>query len=281
MVQAKSEASTTLEQTVEGMLADAQDATVASNPQPHLKLVRKSSSEPRGHRVSWPFEEKSAPVWPPLDAPNVRREESVIAEIARARNEKLWRVGAVARRMSTQIKRSVDVLHESSRGALRRFESLPRSKQILWVAAPYVGAAFLVGLLMAIDEKETVAITAVPVPAAVEANPSPQPIIAEAAAAAVAEAPAPPTAPAPRSPMVKERHQLPVYATLYARPDDELKVARVRPQLLTVYPDFPTEEGWVLVMTEKGTVGYLERARLDGDPEPKTKKKRVRPRRRK
>jgi hypothetical protein len=273
-------ASTTLEQTMEGLLAEPQDATVASNPQPRLKLVRESS-EPGG-RVPWPFGEKSDADWSSrpvgtleeMDAPNVRREDSVIAEIARARSDKLWKVGVVARRMSTQIKRSVDVLHDSSRSALRRFESLPRTKQIMWVAAPYLGAAFLVGLLMAFDEKETVEITASPVPMA-EAKPQ---------APEVPEVPEvvtqPVKAPEPQG-FKKETHQLPVHATLYARPDGELKIARVRPQLLTVYPQFPTDEGWVLVVTEKGTVGYVEKARLEGDPEPKAKKKKIRPRRRK
>lgn len=267
-------ASTSVELTADGELADSKS---------HLRLVKKSSSEP-DQRVAWPFEEKADPDWSPrairreLDEvipPNVRREDSVIAEINAARNEPLWKVGAVARRMSTQIRGAVDVLHDSSRGALRRFESLPRSKQIMWVAAPYVGAAFLVGLLMALDDEESVEISAVPVPAAIAAKPAPKPVQAK-----VVEAP---SLPAPAAPKVeRETHQLPVHATLYARPDSDLKVARVKPQLLTVYPDFPTEEGWVLVVTEKGTVGYLEKARLDGDPEPKKgKKKKVRPRRRK
>src|SRR5688572_29072683 len=278
MVHAAHEASITIETTAEGSLADSKGG---DGPRAAWPFGDTERDPPRSMDAKWAprpihmtIEEMLPPeaIPPEKVKPNVRREESVIAELAQARSGSLHRAAA-------QIKEAVDVLHDSSRSALRRFESLPREKQIMWVAAPYVGAAFLVGLLLAFDAGGDGPVEITPVTPAIAETlappiPTPTPEIARLA----------PTAPLTTAgPIAKETHQLPIRATLYARPDGELKIAQVRPQLLTIYPDFPAAEGWVLVMTEKGTVGYLEKARLEGEPEPskKGKKKKVRPRRRK
>ncbi len=251
---------------------------------------------PEGSKRSWesidgmgePRPNEPTQLRPDL-APRVRNEDSVVAEIVRARGDTLWKVGAMARRMSNDLKDAVVVLHDSSRSALRRFESLPRRKQLMWVAAPYLGAAFLVGLLLALNSAAhgPVAIspisTAIAEPAAPPVTPMPdlQPVTPPAPA--VERTPEPPPAPAPE-PVLRE---LPVRAVLYVRPDIRYNAAahlRARSQV-TVYTDFPAPEGWVLAVSEKGTVGYLEAARLEGAPADRRphrhKKKRVRPRRRK
>src|SRR5262249_31310627 len=92
-------------------------------------------------------------------AVRLKRNESVIAEAQKARKG-LWRIGFVAKRSATDVASAfstmghaaASIIGERSVNAVRHFESLPRKKQILWVAAPYAVVLFLVLLLIFLKE---------------------------------------------------------------------------------------------------------------------------------
>lgn len=283
-----------------------------SSTQTHLKLVPTGERQVRSPPI-WPFQEESTPpgarwaprridsalkeIVPPDDSEistplvevvsvsnlNLRRNESVLAEVAAERRSTLWRVHVAARRMSTELRAAVDRLQASTKSAVRRFETLPRKRQLMWVLAPYVGALVLILLLWAIGASDADSAEPVPPPGRSKVAPTP---VQEARVPAPAPEQAPPTveqpparkpAPAPAE-LRTELHQLPVWSRLYTRPDAGYKIAaHLRPGTkVTIYPDFPTEPGWHLAESEKGTIGFIQQARLDGIPAKKKSRRRRR-----
>lgn len=236
----------------------------------------------------------------------LRRDESVLADLEAARGGTLHRV------------------RDQSMAALRRFESLPRRKQLLWVMAPYAGALLLIVLLLYLRSPEPTQIPTQPtvVVAANGASPEAAPVepagqpektaqpeataqpenavqpedtanTAEAAAkttpAAANEAAAVIQAalakPEPSAAVQTQIHKLPIRASLFVRQDGDYKrAARLRAGAeVIVFTNFPTDEGWVLAQSSKGTIGFLPAANLKGERDPElepTKKPQRRTRRR-
>ncbi len=246
----------------------------------------------------------------------LRRDESVLADLEAARGGTLHRV------------------RDQSMAALRRFESLPRRKQLLWVMAPYAGALLLIVVLLYLRSPEPTQIPTQPtvvvaanaaspeatpvepegqsekaaqpeVTARPEATAQPEgtarsenaantaaagstPVAAnEASTAAVIQAALAKAEPEPSAGVQTQIHKLPIRASLFVRQDGDYKrAARLRAGAeVIVFTNFPTDEGWVLAQSSKGTIGFLPAANLKGERDPElepTKKppKRTRRRRR-
>lgn len=234
---------------------------------------------------------------PESSRPVLRREESVLQEAARVRNSPVHRIGRAAGHLRTQLSTAGRALAvrvtESGVAAMRRFERMPRWKQVLWVAAPYASALALVGFLMlsrpgAVDvmaeplpaERPTVPIASSAQEGPASANQAPDP--AEAQSAALPEVGADPDDGAPRieeaeeqtslapTRLVRQKITLPRGSALYIRPTAEvIRSARLRAgHVVTIYPDFPAPEGWVLGQSEKGTVGFISTLHLAGQRDP-------------
>lgn len=251
---------------------------------------------------------KQFPLPPPTEfgEPDVhlRREESVIADAMVVKNDALFRAREYARRASTVAAergvRFASTIGEHSVAALRKFEAMPRKKQLVFVAAPYALAAVLVLVLLQVRSSEPQAAPAnrVTPPAPVEA-----PVEAPVAAAAAAPAPTPapeeipliaprPTRAAPTTAPKEEdlgrvnigasiERTLPRRTRLFSRPAPGKHSARLRKgAAVTIYPDFPAKDGFVLAQSAKGTIGFLSVLHLDGKPDPKIEKKRRNKRRR-
>ncbi len=204
----------------------------------------------------------------PTVRPHLRRNESVIQEAARFRASPIHQLTLVAARLrsgSGAVGRTVAAtVTDWSATALRRFERLPRWQQAGWVAAPYAGAIGLVGYLFF-------------------ARPDPVAVVADASAtrwaAAVekteTEEPAHPGARAPSrrtadGGLSTRRVRLAVPSALFIRPDPTVfRSARLRAgHRVTVFPEFPTPEGWMLARSEKGTIGFISTLHLAGERDP-------------
>lgn len=240
----------------------------------------------------------------------LRREESVIAEAAALRGGPMVALQKLKKRLGTlSSTRGLDFVNavaEVSLRGLERFQRLPRKKQLLWVATPYLCAALLVWVLFEMNrrgdgeaEGPVVAVDTT-APAAAPANTvvrvrvkpmepeTPEVERPEAAPAQVAtpEVPTPevPTPEAAReAPTAKtiavepaaaalggEARVLPVRSALYIRPDAAVaKAARLRAgSKLTVFSAFDAPEGWVLAQSEKGTIGFVSTLHLEGKRDP-------------
>ncbi len=239
----------------------------------------------RSERGPWPTD--------PLLELGLRSPEEVAAEAASLRRGPLRELGAG---LSSLIGRGV----EGTLGALLRFESLPRRRQLLWAIAPYVAALGLVlvlfGLTRGPGEQAPLQI-APPPPSEPELDARADTVVRhriaparpgesaprvvtiaskggmEAKSAAELEAEEPADAPTPASAaqaMVGEPAVLPIRSALFIRPDVEVARAARLPAgaRLTVYPRFPAPAGWVLAQSAKGTIGFLSRRHLAGQPDP-------------
>lgn len=221
--------------------------------------------------------EASTPLVEVVSTPNLRlrRDESVLAEVIAERRSTLWRAAVAARRMSTRLQITATHLRDSTSGAIRRFETLPRHRQILWVAAPYVVALLLVLVLLFFsrspDEPAAAnqarsapaqAATESPKIAGEKTKPADPPVASSDDAQPAPKATADPDPP----PLRSEVRRIPVWSRLYVRPNTGYKIAaHLRPGTeVTLYPDFPTEDGWHLARSEKGTIGFIQQERLDG-----------------
>lgn len=251
--------------------------------------------------------------------PPLRREESVLEEAEALRHRNLFRlrrwgaglkaslpdglvrrapdVRALARPLVDRGVRAASRVGDVSLVALRRFEKLPRKKQLLWVAAPYAVALVLVGLLIGSSaDEEVTPLAAEPTEPGLVAAPPPAPEPAAEAAEAAAQAPAD-EAPEPSSAperavlmpaadaaepepagLTTEQVRLPRRTKLFVRADARSRrpIRLRRGTALTVYPDFPTPEGWRLVQTEKGTVGFVSALHLADQPDPRVDRRRRR-----
>lgn len=265
---------------------------------PHLGKGRRGQPTIGGHLDKFPLP-------PPTEFgdanPNIRREESVIAEAQFVKNDALFQARRYARRASSIVAdhgyRFASTIGERSVAAIKRFEALPRKKQILWVFAPYLVAAVLVLLLLQLRSGEPRAATApaanppaaaavadVRAPEAVEDPPliAPRPLPPPAAKTAVAKTDVAKTdevgspdvgAGIPRT--------LPRRTRLLSRPEPGRHSARLRKGAeVTVFPDFPAPDGFVLAQSSKGTVGFLSVLHLEGQSDPALDKRKKRRRRR-
>jgi len=106
---------------------------------------------------------------------------------------------------------------------------------------------------------------------------------AEPTADAAPEAPAPAAEPtADAAPAVAdatlptEARVLPRRSRLFVRADPKSRrPIRLRKGTeLTVYPTFPAPEGWQLVQTKKGTVGFVSALHLEGKADPRVDRRR-------
>lgn len=238
------------------------------------------------------------------DSVNLMREESVMALAEAARAGRGARFVARARDWGDSIVQAPRiasaVVAGASRSAWRRFLRMPLKNQLMVAAAPYLGIAVVVGgflLLRAEPEAATVPIA----PIATQTEPTPKTVAAPVvpvapivpAAAPVAPAPAAPVAPAPAAPVAAapvvaaesvapatktvekpvglqaEAHTLAARTTLWVRPEAGADKATVlRPgSVVALYRAFPAPEGWVLVQSQKGSVGFVSEAVLSGQAE--------------
>jgi hypothetical protein len=235
----------------------------------------------------------------------LKRSESVIAEAAKARKG-LWRVGAIAKRATTDVASAVSnmgyaavsMIGERSVNAVRHFEALPRNKQIAWVAAPYAVVLVLVVILVELKEPANAAATVIapsnatsleraavvpatiaqPTPATAQHAPfavapiaiAPPPALAQKADASTD---LPLTSPNDRGPRASHGvwKTVPIPSSLRVKPDpNALKAGRLKVgSRVIVYPDFPTREGWVLTQRPGGEIGFLIASHLDGKKDPR------------
>lgn len=205
----------------------------------------------------------------------LRRDESVIAAAYAARSSPMARAKSFWARTRSSLQDGshslTSVLGETGLSALQRFEQLPRKSQLLLVAAPYVGALILALVLFQLRGK-TDGAEALPPP------PAPTPASAVVAAIAPVQLSAAPKEPEPAivsppkvTPLHGVKRVLLDKAILLGRPDlDGPQVVKLRPGTsLATFPEFPAPAGWILVQSEKGTVGFLEQAAFDRSPAPK------------
>lgn len=257
--------------------------------------------------------------------PALRREESVIEEAEALRHRNLYR----ARRWLAKLTgrrpapssdgkpavaqaglRLASSIGNHTLSALRRFEKLPRTQQLVFALAPYLLALVLVAVLLGSSG------TQAPAPAPAEAPaekivaldalaPEPPPATADRptpsdraepkteALALVAPPPArAPTAldapdaaasvPSETTALPSEQRVLPRRSKLFVRADPKSRrpIRLRKGTVLTVFPTFPAAEGWRLVQTKKGTVGFVSALHLAGERDPKVDKRRRRRRRR-
>ena len=234
--------------------------------------------------------------------PPLRREVSVLAAAAAERRR--WR-----HRFRSALRKTFGSLSVATEGVLpvlRKFEALPRRRQILLVLLPYVGA---LGLLLfwlgrssaveldspAVDENRGAppappvrAATADPVPIAAAAHDAPR-----RPADPRKDAPdpepeemlgtgTPSTGPRDRGPrLLGHVRVLPRASALYSRPSGDAKRAAFlrNGHVLTVFEDFPAPDGWILARSEKGTVGFVSALHLDGERDPRIDRRRRKRRR--
>ncbi len=290
----------------------------------HLQLVREDSVSEVTEFPDAPPEDAAASrafgTNPPAGAPEgpaphpeiedwtppLRRQESVIEEAEdlrhhhRAKLRNLSnRVRALTQTGGPQISRAgvsfASRIGETAFAALRRFEKLPRSRQLLWVAAPYCGAIVLAFALFAARsanetpiqptsdtvELETQAPATPKAPVAAIAPkaevpiepetqaPAPVDVVPEVAVAAASEAPAAQSS----EPITLSRK-----SKLFVRADAKSKrpIGLRKGTQVTVFADFPAPEGWRLVQTKKGSVGFVSTLHLEGKKDPRIDKKRRR-----
>jgi hypothetical protein len=229
----------------------------------------------------------------------LKRHESVIAEAAKERKG-LWRVGAIAKRATTEVASAlqnmgyaaVSVLGQRSVNAVRHFEALPRKKQIMWVAAPYAVVLFLVLVLVELKEPSRASATVIS-PASAAASieetghppaPAPQPAT-PAAQTQVADKPSgaeekitpsdalPLVLPGDKNSRISRSvwKTVPIASSLRVKPDpNALKVSRLKAGARAIiYPDFPTREGWVLAQRPGGEIGFMVASHIDGKKDPR------------
>ena len=195
----------------------------------------------------------------PDDRPLIRGPDSVVSEAVRSRGP----VQAFGHWIGTASQAVRVRLSDTSAVAVRRFERLPRWQQLLCVAAPYLSAFLLVAYLFQLRVAGPSPIVMVPSP---PATPS-----------AVGDAPSakrgPPAEqqPADRAPAIKHHTvQLRRRSSLFIRPNPSAtRAARLRRgHVVTVYPDFPSPDGWKLARSSRGTVGFISTRHLEGKPDP-------------
>lgn len=267
----------------------------ASEPAPISEARAFGTNPPRGASVI-PSPKAPMPEWTPA----LRRQESVIEEAAALRSGPSRYLKDALRFVRAHAPKGLteQLLQLSARcgGAalriLHRFERLPRRQQLFWVGAPYVAAMVLVVLLLSMrsgDEAATQVALTTP-PAASQASLNPVPVVQAvlpppAPAKPIAEAEAPVLAPTPKPP---EAVTLPRRTKLFIRADAKARrpISLRAGTELSVFEDFPAPEGWRLVQTKKGSVGFVSARHLDDQPDPqvdaltKRKKRRARRRRR-
>ncbi len=266
-----------------------------SDPTPASEARAFGTNPPRGASIV-PSPQAPMPEWTPA----LRRQESVIEEAAALRSGPSRYLKDALRFVRAHAPSGLTdrLLQLSARcgGAalrvLRRFERLPRRQQLFWVGAPYVAAMVLVVLLLSMRGGEQ---TATPVVPLTPATPSQAGLTAAPALAAVVPAPAPapavardeapvaaPTPKPPEAVTLLRRSKLFIRADAKSRRPISLRAGTE----LSVFEDFPAPEGWRLVQTKKGSVGFVSARHLNDQPDPevdaltKRKKRRARRRRR-
>lgn len=222
----------------------------------------------------------------------LRRQESVIAEAHAARAGVGGRVQGIARNASVAVKDVIaggfevaSYLGEGSLRAVRRFEAMPRRRQILWVATPYAVVIVLVLLLLhlrspekanakMIAPQQAAAAAAVieepvrvpqpapdpvsaPVRKAADAQPAPV-VVAEKAVEKAAE----PEAPAKISGTWQE-----VQALTFLRSLPNPKGAKVTKlaakSKVIIYREMPSKEGWLVAQKPGAELGYVKATALE------------------
>ena len=243
-----------------------------------------------------------------MPPPPLRREASVLAEAAAERR----RFGYRIRSLFDQIGRAFPAAAEGVLPVIRRFEALPRRRQILLVLSPYLGALALLlfwfGKSSAVElqpntfESEPIAgvvevtsldseATVVPI----ATSGPPQAIVqtetdgrTRAAPPTVRSAssetiePQTPSQPAAEPRLLGRVRTLPRASALFSRPSGTSNRAALLRQghVLTVFETFPAPDGWVLARSEKGTVGFISTLHLAGKEDPRIEGRKRRKRRR-
>lgn len=239
---------------------------------------------------------------------SLRRDDSVIAEAMSLRRGPVHQVARVLQTIGKRTHLLVTedlpakarlLTHPGRRARLRaqwmgKYDGLPRATRRMIVALPY-GIALAVGLAaVAIalrDPQPPIDLAVAPViaadtlqpaevaPAKVDAPAEHTLDLAAAPAAVVATEIAPPTSSSDARTIASTTHTLPIISFLRAKPDvKSRRIATLKPGTeVTVYPDFPAPDGWLLATQPEGTVGYMVALNLEGKRDQrfmKAKKKR-------
>lgn len=257
------------------------------------------TNPPAGATPQGPTARRGVEDW----TPPLRRQESVIEEAEDLRHHHRAKLRNLSQQIRTltqtgapQVSRAgvslASRIGETAFAALRRFEKLPRSRQLLWVAAPYCAAIVLAFALFAaragnetpiLPASDTVelkteapAAPTTPVAAIAPTAGAQMPSDAELAAQAVIAEPEPEATNEGNAPA--EIVTLSRKSKLFVRADARSKrpISLRSGTQVTIYADFPTPEGWRLVQTKKGTVGFISSLHLEGKKDPRIDKKKRR-----
>jgi hypothetical protein len=268
---------------------------------PETSIVKPMTIDPRRPQTGVFLAHMALPPATDFEQPLVRlrRDQSVIADAVAARNG-LWKMQSLAKRATTDLASALSTIGylagravtNSSVAAIRRFESMPRKRQIMWVSLPYLVVGCLVLLLLQLREVPAQATVIVAAPEAqIETHhaldapltqapiPAPAPKGSDVLKAALGSATDKPI-PAPRSITRPESVHVPISSSLRVKPDaGSAKVARLKANArVYVYRDFPTNDGWVLAQRPSGEIGFLIASHLEGKKEPRFEKDRTKPR---
>jgi hypothetical protein len=219
---------------------------------------------------------------------HLRRSESVIAEAVAARHG-IGRVHALARRASTCVRDVIagsldfaSLIGEGSIRAVRKFEAMPRRRQIMWVATPYAVVIVLVLLLVHLRSPESAAANVIaPQTAAVEKPiqvkapvPAPDPTPVAVIEKPVAQEP-PPAKPEKISGTWQE-----VQALTWLRSTPEIEAEKLvklkAGSKVIIFSEIATKEGWLVAQKPGGEIGFLKATSLekrDAEEKPVVKKK--------
>jgi hypothetical protein len=222
-----------------------------------------------------------------------RRSESVIAEAEAMRGGVGKKISVLSRRASTSFRDAMaggfevaSYLGEGSIRAVRKFESMPRRRQILWVATPYAVVILLVLLLVHLRSPDnTVASSTVQMKRPLtetDAQIAP-PVQRMQAAAQVTPEPQPIPVPDPAPVLVKEEPKRievtakisgtwqEVQALTFLRSRAEAKGAKVsrldRGQKVVIYHEMPAKDGWLVAQKPGAELGFLKASALEPRPE--------------
>lgn len=208
----------------------------------------------------------------------LRRSESVIAEAEAMRGGVAKKMQVLSRRASTSFRdaiaggfEAVSYLGEGSIRAVRKFESMPRRRQIMWVATPYAVVILLVLLLVHLrspgqpTSSQPVQIKR-PITETDRQIAEPQ-LPAEAAQPLPVPDPVPVRVPVLPKEIVAEPVKISgvwqeVHALTFLRTRAEAKgtkVARLeRGQKVVVYQEMPSKDGWLVAQKPGAEIGFLK-----------------------
>ncbi|MFO0724495.1 MAG: hypothetical protein U1E65_11970 [Myxococcota bacterium] len=212
----------------------------------------------------------------------VRRDESVIAEAARIRKNRMKRMVASSTGLDlvgNKLRALSDRLKAQIASLMDRIGALPTAQKRLLVAIPYGLALILIVVIVLLQvfqrpgAEEPLAATKIAPAAQALVIESPPPL------APVADPPvAAPSTPAAVAPIpgdlspTEVLRRLPVKSALFAAPKKGAVKTAALPAgtSLITYPTIAAPEGWILARKLEGEVGYLRKKHLDAPPEPET-----------